>query len=114
VGRSVTIFFLVTAAFAAPAFGATKAAPSARLHVLRERPAVVRGDRFKDGERVAVVLYTTRRWVRSATANGQGTLTVTFPVALPDCGRYSLHAFGSKGSRARSLNVRNTCGDPTQ
>jgi hypothetical protein len=109
--RNATICFLAAAAVAAPAaLGASGAA----LHVLREHPAVVRGERFKDGERVTVVLFTTHRSVRTATANDQGILTVRFSVSLPDCGRYSLQAFGSKGSRARSLAVRRVCSDPTQ
>jgi hypothetical protein len=109
--RNATICVLAAAAVAVPA---ALAAPSARLDVVRHDPAVVRGERFKDGERVTVVLYATRRWARSATANGRGTLTVTFPVALPDCGRYTLQAFGSKGSRARAIAGRSACGDPTR
>jgi hypothetical protein len=108
--RKATICFLAAAALTAPA---ALAAPGARLQVLREHPAVVRGERFKAAERVTVVLYTTRPWIRTATANAQGVLTVTFPVALPECGRYTLQALGSKGSRARSLAVRRACGDPT-
>jgi hypothetical protein len=109
--RAATICVLAAAAVTAPAALAT---PGAGLRILRDHPAVVRGERFKDGERVTVVLFTTHRFVRAATANDQGTLTVRFSVSLPDCGRYTLQAFGSKGSRARSLAVRHVCGDPTQ
>jgi hypothetical protein len=113
--RNATITFLAAAALAAPAAQARHVAvASARLDVIRERPAVVRGMRFKDGERVTVVLRTMRTWMRTATANDRGVVTVRFTVSLPDCGRYTLQAFGSKGSRARSLAVRNTCGDPTE
>jgi hypothetical protein len=113
--RIATIAFLAAAALAAPAAQATRAAaPGARLEVVRERPAVIRGERFKDGERVTVVLRTTRAWVRTGTANDRGVVTVRFAVSLPDCGRYTLQAFGSKGSRARALAVRTTCGDPSE
>src|SRR5947209_4034554 len=101
--RNATIPFLAAAALAAPAAQASQGGgPGARLQVIQERPAVVRGDRFKDGERVTVLLRTTQTWVRRATANDQGVLTVRFAISLPKCGRYTLQAFGSKGSRARS------------
>ena len=113
--RNATISFLAVAALVAPAAQARQnAVPGARLQVLQERPAVVRGERFKAGERVTVVLHATHTWLRTATANDRGVVTVRFAVSLPDCGRYTLQAFGSNGSRARSLAVRNVCGDPTQ
>jgi hypothetical protein len=113
--RIATIAFLAAAALAAPAAQARQAAtPSARLEVMRERPAVIRGERFKAGERVTILLRTTETWVRRATANDRGVLTVRFAVSLPECGRYSLHAFGSKGSRARSLAGRTICDEPNQ
>jgi hypothetical protein len=112
--RKTTILVLAAGVLAAPAGTSQAAVPSARLHILQERPAVVRGDRFKGGERITVVLRTTRAWIRTGTADARGVVTVRFTVALPECGRYSLQAFGSKGSRARSIAARHTCGDPTQ
>jgi hypothetical protein len=111
--RNATILFVAAVGLAVPAGTTQAAVPGARLHVLQERPAVVRGDRFKGGERVTVVLHTWRNWLRTATANDRGMVTVRFAVTLPACGRYTLHAFGSKGSRARSLAVRSICSDPT-
>jgi len=105
---------ILVAAAVALASSVAQAAPGPTLQVVRERPAVVRGERFKGGERVTVQLYASRRWTRTATATGAGVVTVTFPVTLPACGRYTLQAFGSKGSRARSLPAHRVCSDPSQ
>jgi len=81
--------------------------------VVQERPLVVRGIGFKRVERVTVVLVSTRTWTRSVTADATGAFTLRFRVSIARCQPYSLQAFGSKGSRARTLPPRRAgCDSP--
>jgi hypothetical protein len=111
--RTATILLLAAAALLAPAATGAQGTLSAKLQVLRERPALVRGEGFQPGERVTVVLVADERSMRSANANDRGVVTIRFAVALPHCARYSLQAFGSRGSRARSVARRTVCTNPT-
>lgn len=67
----------------------------------------MRGSGFEAGERVQVLLAANGRqqW-ESAVAGGAGRFTVAFRGPLGACARYTVHAFGSKGSRARVLQRR--------
>jgi hypothetical protein len=89
-------------ALLAPA-GAQVSKPS--LDVVDSRPLVVRGKGFKANERVVVLaLSANRRWARTTQASEVGAFTARFPVAMPRCRGFALHALGSRGSRARHLS----------
>jgi hypothetical protein len=93
--------------------GTALAAPNGpRLQTLDRSPVVVRGTSFRPAERVTVVLDAGGTWRRTATADSDGRFTVRFAVRLGACDDFRLQAFGSKGSRARSLpERRTTCDD---
>jgi hypothetical protein len=105
--RLVLVVGLIVAAAlpsaASPAAGDTKPL----LGVSGRGPIVVRGSGFEAGERVQVLLAANGRqqW-ESAVAGGAGRFTVAFRGPLGACARYTVHAFGSKGSRARVLQRR--------
>ena len=113
--RKAAILVVGLLASVVPAAQATLPHPSsARIDVVREQSVVVRGERFKSDERVTVILVAAGRWSRSATAGEDGSFGVRFTVSMR-CTPYSLHAFGSKGSRARTLREpRIGCSNPTQ
>jgi len=91
------------------------AAPTGpRLQTTDRSPVVVKGTDFRPAERVTVVLNADGTWHRTATADASGQFTVRFPVSVPMCDDFRLQAFGSKGSRARTLPPRRTaCSNPT-
>jgi hypothetical protein len=88
----------------------TTAAPMspASLRVVDERPLTVAGSGFAPRERVAVRLDAHGRWSRSVSALRSGAFRVRFPVSI-GCDGYSLHAFGSRGSRARLVSGIRAC-----
>ena len=71
------------------------------------RPFEVRGAGFEPRERVQVLLALNggQRW-RNTVASPTGAFTVEFRVSLGACSRFTMQAFGSKGSRARILPRR--------
>jgi hypothetical protein len=71
------------------------------------RPFDVRGSGFQPGERVQVLLALdgSQHW-RSTVAAGNGSFRTSFQVSLRACGRFTLRALGSKGSRALVLQRR--------
>jgi hypothetical protein len=88
----------------------------ASLHVLDMQPLVVRGTGFESGERVQLLLSTGEGQVwRAKVAGTAGGLTARFGVAIGGCGRFSVFAHGSRGSRARLLPRRSVidCVAPT-
>src|SRR5213592_4245489 len=94
---------------AGTAFGAPT---GPRLQTLDRSPVVVRGTNFRPLERVTVVLDAAGTWRRTAIADSDGQFTVRFAVRLGPCDDFRLQAFGSKGSRARSLpELRTACKD---
>ena len=102
---------VLTAALSAAHAASPTAGP--KVVVLRTNPLVVRGDHFKSGERVGLVLTAERTVSWRVVASSQGVFTSRPRISLDRCQRYSLHAFGSKGSRARTLPLRSTCGGPS-
>jgi hypothetical protein len=72
------------------------------LGVTDTRPLTVRGAGFEPNERVQVLLAVNgaQRW-RTTVASSSGVFTVEFQVSVGACGRFTLQAVGSKGSRAR-------------
>jgi hypothetical protein len=94
-------------AIAGSAGGAGTQLQRPSLAVTDTRPFEVRGSGFEPGERVQVLLAMngSQRWQRTV-ASRAGVFTVTFPVSLGACSRFTMHAFGSKGTRARILPRR--------
>jgi hypothetical protein len=112
----IRIAILALGVVAAVLPAARAAAPPAsgpKVVVLRTNPLVVRGDKFKSGERVRLVLMTERTVSWPVVANSSGVFTSRPRISLDRCQSFTLHAFGSKGSRARSLPSRSTCGPST-
>jgi hypothetical protein len=72
------------------------------LAVKDSRPFEIRGVGFKPGERVQILLVVdaNQQW-RTRVADPSGAFTAEFPVSIGVCQRFTLQAFGSKGSRAR-------------
>lgn len=89
-------------------------APGPHLELARSgsSPLTVRGSHFRSDERVTVILLFGRSWTRTAVTDAAGRFSVRFTGNLPSCGTPTAHAFGSKGSRARTLpTVQLACGD---
>jgi hypothetical protein len=79
----------------------------ASLHAVDMQPLVVRGTGFEPNERVRLMLSSAdgQRW-RTTDAGAAGRFTMRFGVSIGGCGRFSVQAFGSRGSRARLLPLR--------
>ena len=86
------------AATLAPA--AVAASPVPTLKLLDSRPLTLLGDHFRGGERIFVVMRTTRPYARSVTARSDGSFTVQFPGASMRCGRIAASAHGASGTHA--------------
>lgn len=71
------------------------------------QPLVVRGTGFESNEQVRLMLSTAagQRW-RTTEAGAGGRFTMGFGVSIGRCGRFSVQAVGSRGSRARLLPLR--------
>jgi hypothetical protein len=103
--RKGLLFILVLGAVTA---GSAPAAQKrdATLRVVDRAPLVVRGQSFRDGERVRVVLYAGGKASQVVRASQSGGFVVRFDRSMSRCGSFSLQAFGSKGSRARFMSTR--------
>jgi hypothetical protein len=77
------------------------------LGVADTSPFEIRGAGFVPGERVQVLLAVggSQLW-QSAVASPAGVFRVAFRASLGPCGRFTVQAFGSRGSRARVLQRR--------
>jgi len=97
----------LVSAVAGFAGGAGAQAQRPSLAVTDTRPFQVRGSGFEPRERVQVLLAVNgaQRW-RSTVADAAGVFTVEFRVSLGPCARFTMQAFGSKGTRARILPRR--------
>lgn len=80
-----------------------------KLTVLRTAPLFVRGDHFRPGERIRLVLMAERTLSWTVVASPTGAFTSRPRISLDRYQGYSLHGFGSRGSRARVLPSRSTC-----
>jgi len=78
-----------------------------QLSITDTRPFEVRGVGFEPRERVQVLLAVNggQRW-QNTVASSAGVFTVEFRLSLGTCSRFTMQAFGSKGSRARILPRR--------
>lgn len=83
--------------------GGSSAATTTRptLRLLDRQPFVVRGEHFRAGERVRVVLVYEQTLVRRAEAGRAGSFTVSFgQPGIGRCEAFFVRAKGSQGSRA--------------
>ena len=98
---------LLGAAGSAAAGPETAAGRQASLRAIDLQPLVVRGTGFESNERVRLMLSSAagQRWRRTVATPG-GSLTMGFGVSIGGCGRFSVQAFGSRGSRARLFPTR--------
>jgi hypothetical protein len=107
--RITLVVGLCVLAVAGSGAAAAGAAGTARplLGVTDTSPFAVRGAGFEPGERVQVLLALNGRqhW-QAAVASSAGVFRVSFRASLGPCGRYTLRAFGSKGSSARTVPRR--------
>ncbi|MBA3402269.1 MAG: hypothetical protein H0U05_09830 [Actinobacteria bacterium] len=103
-------------AAAGSATGALTQEQRPSLAVTDTRPFEVRGVGFEPRERVQVLLAVngTQRW-RGAIASQAGVFTVEFRAPLGACSRFTVRAYGSKGSTARIVPRRAQidCASPT-
>jgi hypothetical protein len=107
--RSTLVVGLCVLAVASSAASGLGAPAQGRpvLGVAGTSPFQVRGAGFGPGERVQVLLAVNgRRYVRSTVAAPDGTFRASFRAMLGPCGRFTLRAFGSMGSRALVLQRR--------
>lgn len=100
--RKGLLFVLVLGAVTA---GAAPAAQNrqATLRIVDRAPLVVRGQSFRDGERVRVVLFAGGKASQVVRASLSGGFVVRFDRTVSGCVPFSLQAFGSQGSRARLM-----------
>jgi hypothetical protein len=98
---------LLGAAGSAAAGPQTPGGRQATLRAIDLQPLVVRGIGFESNERVRLMLSTGagQRW-RTTDAGAAGRFTMGFGVSLGGCGRFTVQAFGSRGSRARLFPTR--------
>lgn len=70
-------------------------------------PFVVRGWGFDARERVSIVLNAGDDWqARTMVATDAGVFRAGFTESLGSCERFSVRAWGSRGSRARVVAPR--------
>jgi hypothetical protein len=69
-------------------------------------PLVIKGKHFKPGERVSVQVLAPVRAGRNVVASRRGAFVARFRLSVGRCERVSVHAFGSRRSRARLLPER--------
>jgi hypothetical protein len=71
------------------------------LRLVDRHPFVVRGQHFKAGEVVKVVLTANEQRSIKLTANEDGSFTANFgDVSIPRCTGFAVWALGARGSRA--------------
>jgi hypothetical protein len=85
----------------------TGAGKQASLSAIDLRPLVVRGAGFEPGEQVRLMAASGegQQW-RAKVADPRGVLTARFGMSIGPCGRFSVFAVGSRGSRARIFPLR--------
>jgi hypothetical protein len=110
---------LLALAFLLGATGLAGGSPSqpdrgAKLTVVKMQPLTLRGTRFLTAERVRLtVVAGGDRFVRSTTANSDGSFTQSFPAVMVDrCNRLIAVAIGSRGSRAAIRPFQLACPVP--
>jgi hypothetical protein len=98
---------LLGAASSAAAGPEAAAGRQASLRAIDLQPLIVRGIGVEPGERVRLILSSAaeQRW-RTTVATPRGSLTMGFGVSIGGCGRFTVQAFGSRGSRARLFPTR--------
>jgi hypothetical protein len=91
---------------------AVAAKPTVR--VVTYRPLTVRGDAFKSGERVRlIVLGSVRRVTRTINATARGSFRASFTrLGTERCSMLVVAAVGSMGSRASASVLHRPCGPP--
>jgi hypothetical protein len=102
------ILALVIGVGFASAAASEAAATRPTLRLVDRAPVVIRGAAFAPRERVTVVLAAGSRSSSRVLANANGAFVARFRLALGRCTRYSVQAFGSRGSRARLMPSRVT------
>jgi hypothetical protein len=70
------------------------------IQLVETNPVVLQGLRFKPGERVTVHVWGPVRTAKTVKAGPRGGFRVRFRMR-EQCEPLVVHAFGSKGSRAR-------------
>lgn len=99
---------LVAAVAVASAQAQSTARPT--LDVVDLRPFVARGTGFLPNERIALLLSSGRTWNKAVVATASGSFRARFAMSVPRCQGYTVHAIGSRGSRARlQSGVRVDC-----
>lgn len=88
---------LAVAVMAMPAFAAGH---GGKLILVDTTPLVVKGSRFKAGERVKLVVTGSVSLSRVVRASAGGRFAVTFKVSLDRCDPLLVRAIGTRGSRA--------------
>jgi len=73
------------------------------------KPMTLRGENFRGGERVFVLLRTTRPYGRSVTTRADGSFTAVFTGASLHCGRMNASARGASGDHAALATRRMVC-----
>lgn len=95
-------FLIVTVLVLASAVPVATGAPTgAKLALVGVQPLAVRGAAFKPGEHVLVHLAQSGEFrSRRTVASDVGTFRVRFATTLGRCERFTIRAFGARGSRA--------------
>ncbi len=101
------LVLLALAALLVPA--ALAAGPAPTLRMVDAKPMTLRGEHFRGGERVFVVLRTTRPYGRSVTTRADGSFTAVFTAASLHCGRTNASARGASGDHAVLATRRMLC-----
>jgi hypothetical protein len=78
-------------------------------------PVVVRGARFRHGERVRVLLVASRKYVRVTRTSRSGAFAVTFAsVSVDRCSSAAAFAVGAAGDRAAAKVMAYGCLPPAR
>jgi hypothetical protein len=101
---------VLAALFAVLASTALAAGQTPTLRLVDARPLTLRGEHFRPGERVFVLLHTTRPYAKNVMAGSDGSFTVQFKGAAPvHCGRVHATAHGASGNLATLTGRRLLC-----
>jgi hypothetical protein len=100
-GALLFLLALAPAAFAASSSASAEAVVRPTLRLVDRHPFLVRGQNFKAGEVVKIVLITNEQRSLRLSASEEGAFTANFgEVKIPSCTGFVVWALGVRGSRA--------------
>jgi hypothetical protein len=110
--RVTAVLAILGLALAACSQVAGMSSRSASLRIVDRDPLVLRGTRFEPGERVRLLIVTSKPYEKRVRAGEGGAFMARFRALSRECGRISIQAVGNHGSRAEA-GIRGRVCQPT-